>query len=103
MPLAEKYLALLRGFFLQNTKTAPVLIPMMRPAPLQTPRLRKLDIPKKLGARLPNPSDNLTTLGLWSILVAGKQLDNDVAGALAEALMKARRDLLSRKLPIWRG
>src|SRR6185436_10144853 len=28
VPLAEKYLALLRGLFLQNPKTAPVLIPI---------------------------------------------------------------------------
>ena len=33
VPLAEKYLALLRGLFLQSPKTAPVLLPSRRLVP----------------------------------------------------------------------
>ena len=74
----------------------------MRPAPLQRKHraYESFDVPKgTLRGSPPIPSDDLTTLRVSFYVVAGKQLDNDVAGALAEALMKARRDLLG-ELPI---
>jgi len=102
VPLAEKYLALLRGLFLQNPKTAPVLIPIEAAGAIAEKHraYESFDVPKgTLRGSPPNPSDDLTTLRVSFYLVASKQLGNDVAGDLAEALMKARRDLLG-ELPI---
>ena len=102
VPLAEKYLALLRGFFLQNPKTAPVLIPIDAAGAIAEKQraYESFDVPKgTLRGSPPIPSDDLTTLRVSFYVVAGKQLDNDLAGALAEALMKARRDLLG-ELPM---
>ena len=102
VPLAEKYLALLRGLFLQNPKTAPVLIPIDAAGAIvgKQPAYESFDVPKgTLRGSPPIPADDLTTLRVSFYVVASKQLDNDVAAALAEALMKARRDLLG-ELPI---
>ena len=102
VPLAEKYLALLRGFFLQNPKTAPVLIPIDAAGAIAEKQraYESFDVPKgTLRGSPPIPSDDLTTLRVSFYVVASKQLDNDQAGALAEALMKARRDLLG-ELPM---
>jgi TRAP-type uncharacterized transport system substrate-binding protein len=102
VPLAEKYLAMLRGFFLQNPKTAPVLIPIDAAGAIaaKQPAYESFDVPKgTLRGSPPVPGDDLTTLRVSFYLVASKQLDSDVASALAEALMKARRDLLG-ELPI---
>ena len=102
VPLAEKYLALLRGLFLQNPKTAPVLIPIDAAGAIAGKQraYESFDVPKgTLRGSPPIPSDDLTTLRVSFYVVAGKQLDNDLAGALTEALMKARRDLLG-ELPI---
>ena len=102
VPLAEKYLALLRGFFLQNPKIAPVLIPIDAAGAIaqKNRAYESFDVPKgTLRGSPPIPSDDLTTLRVSFYVVAGKQLDNDLAGALAEALMKARRDLLG-ELPM---
>ncbi len=102
VPLAEKYLAMLRGFFLQNPKTAPVLIPIDAAGAIagKQPAYESFDVPKgTLRGSPPIPADDLTTLRVSFYVVASKQLDNDVAAALAEALMKARRDLLG-ELPI---
>ena len=102
VPLAEKYLALLRGLFPQNPKTAPVLIPIEAAGAIAEKHraYESFDVPKgTLRGSPPIPADDLTTLRVSFYVVASKQLDNDVAGALAEALMKARRDLLG-ELPI---
>jgi TRAP-type uncharacterized transport system substrate-binding protein len=102
VPLAEKYLALLRGLFPQSPKTAPVLIPIEAAGAIAEKHraYESFDVPKgTLRGSPPIPADDLTTLRVSFYVVASKQLDNDVAGALAEALMKARRDLLG-ELPI---
>jgi len=102
VPLAEKYLALLRGLFLQTPKTAPVLIPIDAAGAIAGKQraYESFDVPKgTLRGSPPIPGDDLTTLKVAFYVVAGKQLDDDVAGALAEALMKARRDLLG-ELPM---
>ena len=102
VPLTEKYLALLRGFFLQNPKAAPVLIPIDAAGAIAEKQraYESFDVPKgTLRGAPPVPSDDLTTLRVSFYVVASKQLDNDQAGALAEALMKARRDLLG-ELPM---
>ena len=58
VPLAEKYLAMLRGLFLQNPKTAPVLIPIDAAGAIagKQPRLRKLRCPERNAAGLASDS-----------------------------------------------
>ena len=102
VPLAEKYLTLLRGLFPQNAKTAPVLIPIEAAGAIAEKQraYESFDVPKgTLRGSPPVPDDDLTTLRVSFYVVARKQLSDDVVGALAEALMKARRDLLG-ELPI---
>ncbi|MET4256384.1 TRAP-type uncharacterized transport system substrate-binding protein [Bradyrhizobium sp. S3.12.5] len=102
VPLAEKYLTLLRGLFPQNAKTAPILIPIEAAGAIAEKQraYESFDVPKGTLRGSPAvPDDDLTTLRVSFYVVARKQLGDDVAGALAEALMKARRDLLG-ELPI---
>jgi TRAP-type uncharacterized transport system substrate-binding protein len=102
VPLAEKYLALLRGLFLQNSKTAPVLIPIEAAGAIAEKQraYESFDVPKgTLRGSPPVPSDDLTTLKVSFYVVAKKQLDNDEVTDLTEALMNARRDLLG-ELPM---
>ena len=102
VPLAEKYLALLRGLFPQNPKSAPVLIPIDAAGAIAEKQraYESFDVPKGTLRGSPAvPSDDLTTLRVSFYVVARKDLDNDLVGELTEALMKARRDLLG-ELPI---
>jgi TRAP-type uncharacterized transport system substrate-binding protein len=102
VPLAEKYLTLLRGLFPQNPKTAPVLIPIEAAGAIAEKQraYESFDVPKgTLRGSPPVPSDDVTTLRVSFYVVARKTLDNDLVGGLTEALMKARRDLLG-ELPI---
>lgn len=102
VPLAEKYLALLRGLFLQTPKTAPVLLPVEAAGAIAEKQraYESFDVPKgTLRGSPPVPSEDLTTLRVSFYVVAQKQLSAEVAGSLADALMKARRDLLG-ELPI---
>ncbi|WP_409192629.1 TAXI family TRAP transporter solute-binding subunit [Bradyrhizobium sp. RDM4] len=102
VPLAEKYLTLLRGLFPQNAKTAPTLIPIEAAGAIAEKQraYESFDVPKgTLRGSPPVPDDDLTTLRVSFYVVARKQLSDDVVGALAEALMKARRDLLG-ELPV---
>lgn len=97
VPLAEKYLALLRGLFPQNPKSAPVLIPIEAAGAIAEKQraYESFDVPKGTLRGSPAvPSDDLTTLRVSFYVVARKDLDNDLVGELTEALMKARRDLL---------
>ena len=102
VPLAEKYLMLLRGLFPQNSKSAPVLIPIEAAGAIAEKQraYESFDIPKgTLRGSPPAPDDDVTTLRVSFYVVARKKLDNDLVGALTEALMKARRDLLG-ELPV---
>ncbi|MBR0973137.1 MULTISPECIES: TAXI family TRAP transporter solute-binding subunit [Bradyrhizobium] len=102
VPLAEKYLALLRGLFLQTPKTAPVLLPIDAAGAIAAKQraFESFDVPKgTLRGSPPVPSEDITTLRVSFYVVAQKQLSAKVAGGLADALMKARRDLLG-ELPI---
>jgi TRAP-type uncharacterized transport system substrate-binding protein len=102
VPLAEKYLTLLRGLFPQNPKTAPVLIPIEAAGAIAEKQraYESFNIPKgTLRGSPPVPGDDITTLRVSFYIVARKKLDNDLAGDLTEALMKARRDLLG-ELPM---
>lgn len=102
VPLAEKYLTLLRGLFPQNPKTAPVLIPIEAAGAIAEKQraYESFDVPKgTLRGSPPVPSDDVTTLRVSFYVVAKKQLDNDLVSDLTEELMKARRDLLG-ELPL---
>ena len=102
VPLAEKYLALLRGLFPQSPKSAPVLIPIEAAGAIAEKQraYESFDVPKGTLRGSPAvPSDDLTTLRVSFYVVARKDLDNDLVGELTEALMKARRDLLG-ELPL---
>jgi TRAP-type uncharacterized transport system substrate-binding protein len=101
VPLAEKYLSLLRGLFTWNQK-APVLVPIESAGAIAEKEraYESFDVPKgTLRGSPPVPSDDLTTLRVSFYLVAKKKLDNDLVTGLTQALMNARRDLLG-ELPI---
>jgi TRAP-type uncharacterized transport system substrate-binding protein len=102
VPLADKYLSLLRGYFLQSPKSAPVLIPVDSAGAIAEKEraFESFDVPKgTLRGSPPIPADDLTTLKVSFYVVARKTLDNDLVTDLTEDLMKARRDLLG-ELPI---
>jgi TRAP-type uncharacterized transport system substrate-binding protein len=100
LPLTEKYLSLVRGLFPQNTKAGPVLIPIENAGAIaeEERAYESFDIPKgTLRGSPPNPEDDVTTLRVSFYLVARKSLDNDLIADLTQALMSARRDLLSEQ------
>src|SRR5215831_11726991 len=101
IPLTEKYLSLVRGLFPQNTKTAPVLIPIENTGAIaEEDAYESFDIPKgTLRGAPPIPDDDLTTLKVSFYLVAKKSLDKDLVAGLTQALTSARRDLVG-ELPI---
>jgi TRAP-type uncharacterized transport system substrate-binding protein len=101
-PLAEKYLALIRGLFPLNAKTAPVLIPIEQTGAIAVREraYESYDVPKgTLRGAPPVPADDLTTLRTSFYLVAQKKLGNDLVADLTQSVMNARRDLLT-ELPI---
>jgi TRAP-type uncharacterized transport system substrate-binding protein len=102
MPLADKYLSLLRGLFPHGAKTGPVLIPIDSAAAIAEKQraYESFDVPKgTLRGSPANPADDVTTLRTSFYLVAQKKLDSDLITDLTESGMKARRDLLT-ELPI---
>lgn len=102
IPLTEKYLALVRGFFSQNAKSNPVLIPIESAGAIAEAQraYESFDVPKgTLRGAPPVPDDDLTTLRVSFYLVAQKRLDNDLVADFTKAFLSARRDLLG-ELPI---
>lgn len=102
VPLVEKYLTLLRGLFHQNAKSAPTLVAIESAGAIaeKNHAYESFDVPKgTLRGSPPVPNEDLTTLRVTLYLVAKKQLDANVITAFTQALMNARRDLLS-ELPI---
>jgi TRAP-type uncharacterized transport system substrate-binding protein len=103
IPLAEKYLSLVRGFFQLDHKKAPVLIPIESAAAIaETERaFESFDVPKgTLRASPPVPDDDLTTLRTSLYLVAHRKLGADLVTRLTQAIMSVRRNLL-REQPIF--
>ena len=97
IPLAEKYLSLVRGFFQQGPKALPVLIPIDSAGAIaETERAyESFDVPKgTLRGAPPVPDDDLTTLRASLYLVANKKLGNDLVTSLTQTIMNVRRDLL---------
>jgi TRAP-type uncharacterized transport system substrate-binding protein len=101
IPLAEKYLSLVRGFFQRDHKKEPVLIPIEAAAIAGVERAyESFDVPKgTLRGSPPVPDDDLTTLRTSLYLVAQKKLGTDLVTSLTLAIMSARRELL-REQPI---
>src|SRR5260221_8297504 len=103
IPLAEKYLSLVRGFFQLDHKKVPVLISIESAAAIaETERaFESFDVPKgTLRGSPPVPEDDLTTLRTSLYLVAQKKLGADLVTRLTQAILRARRDLL-REQPIF--
>jgi hypothetical protein len=97
VPLTEKYLSLVRGFFPQNAKTTPVLIPIENAGAIAEAEhaYESFDIPKgTLRGAPPNPEDDVTTLKVSFYIVGKKTLDNDMIADFTKALTGARRDLV---------
>jgi TRAP-type uncharacterized transport system substrate-binding protein len=98
IPLTQRYLTLVKGFFPQGAKTLPVLIPIEAAGAIADANraYESFDVPKgTLRGAPPVPDDDLTTLRTSMYLVAKKSLSNDVGTALTEAIIKARRELLA--------
>jgi TRAP transporter TAXI family solute receptor len=103
IPLAEKYLSLVRGFFQVDHKKVPVLIPIDSAAAIagNERAFESFDVPKgTLRGSPPVPEDDLTTLRTSLYLVAQKKLGTDLVTSLTEAIMSSRRNLL-REQPIF--
>ncbi len=97
IPLAEKYLSLVRGVVQQGPKALPVLIPIDSAGAIaETERAyESFDVPKgTLRAAPPVPDDDLTTLRATLYLVASKKLGSDLVATLTQTIMSVRRDLL---------
>jgi len=100
IPLAEKYLSLVRGFFQQGPKALPVLIPIESAGAIAEAEraYESFDVPKgTLRGAPPVPDDDLTTLRASLYLVANKKLGTDLVTSLTQTIMSVRRDLLSEQ------
>src|SRR5450631_3174512 len=97
IPLSEKYLSLVRGFFQQNAKTSPVLISIESAGAIAGAERAydSFDVPKgTLRGAPPVPEDDLTTLRTSLYLVANKKLSSDLVATLTQTIMSVRRDLM---------
>lgn len=97
VPLSQKYLALVRGFFQQGPKALPVLISVDSAGAIaQAERAyESFDVPKgTVRGAPPVPSDDLTTLRTSLYLVARKKLGSDLATSLTQTILNVRRDLM---------
>ena len=100
IPLAEKYLSLVKGVFQQGAKALPVLVPIDSAAAIaQTERAyESFDVPKgTLRGAPPVPDDDLTTLRTSLYLVANKKLSSDLIAGLTQTIMKVRRELMAEQ------
>jgi TRAP-type uncharacterized transport system substrate-binding protein len=97
IPLSEKYLSLVRGFFQQGPKQLPVLIGIDSAGAIAEAEraYESFDVPKgTLRGSPPVPDDDLTTLRTSLYLVANKKLSTDLVTTLTQTIMNVRRDLL---------
>jgi TRAP-type uncharacterized transport system substrate-binding protein len=100
IPLAEKYLSLVRNFFQQGSKALPVLIPIESAGAIAESEraYESFDVPKgTLRGAPPVPDDDLTTLRALLYLVANKKLGTDLITRLTQSIMSARRDLMGEQ------
>lgn len=100
IPLTEKYLSLLRGFFQQGPKIAAVLIPIESAGAIAATEraFESFDVPKgTLRGAPPVPEDDLTTLRTSFYLVAQKKLGTGLITSLTQTILSVRRDLLAEQ------
>src|SRR5450755_1394131 len=100
IPLAEKYLSLVRGVFQQGSKTLPVLISIDSAGAIAGAEraYESFDVPKgTLRGAPPVPDDDLTILRASLYLVAQKKLGKDLITSLTQTIMRVRRDLLAEE------
>src|ERR1700731_734883 len=100
IPLAGKYLSLVRDFFHQGSKALPILLPIDSAGAIaQAERAyESFDVPKgTLRGSPPVPEDDLTTLRASLYLVANKKLGADLITSLTLTIMKVRRELLAEQ------
>src|SRR5712671_1150554 len=100
IPLAEKYLSLVRNFFQQGPKALPVLIPIESAGAIAEAEraYESFDVPKgTLRGSPPVPDDDLTTLRASLYLVAQKKLGADLITSLTQTIMRVRRDLMGEE------
>jgi TRAP-type uncharacterized transport system substrate-binding protein len=100
IPLAGKYLSLVRDFFQQGSKALPILLPIDSAGAIaQAERAyESFDVPKgTLRGSPPVPEDDLTTLRASLYLVAHKKLSTDLITSLTLTIMKVRRELLAEQ------
>jgi TRAP-type uncharacterized transport system substrate-binding protein len=100
IPLAEKYLSLVRDVFAQGPKALPVLLPIESAGAIaQAERAyESFEVPKgTLRGSPPVPEDDLTTLRATLYLVANKKLGADLITSLTQTIMRVRRDLLAEQ------
>jgi TRAP transporter TAXI family solute receptor len=98
IPVSEKYLSFLRNMFPGNAKQKMGLVPIESAAAISaiSRDYESYSLPKgTVKGAPPIPDDDLTTLRVPFYLVANKKMDDDLAGAIAKAMMEARRDLVS--------
>jgi TRAP-type uncharacterized transport system substrate-binding protein len=100
IPLAEKYLSLVKGVFQQGPKALPVLVPIESAAAIaQSERAyESFDLPKgTLRGAPPVPDDDVTTLRASLYLVARKKLSSDLIAGLTQSIMRVRRELMGEQ------
>jgi TRAP-type uncharacterized transport system substrate-binding protein len=100
IPLAEKYLSLVRNIFQQGSKALPVVLPIESAGAIaQAERAyESFELPKgTLRGSPPVPEDDLTTLRATLYLVANKKLGTDLITSLTQTIMRARRELLAEQ------
>jgi TRAP-type uncharacterized transport system substrate-binding protein len=100
IPLAEKYLSLLRDIFQHGPKALPVLIPIDSAGAIAEAEraYESFDVPKgTLRGAPPVPDDDVTTLRASLYLVASKTLGSDLIGTLTKTIMSVRRELLGER------
>jgi hypothetical protein len=103
MPLAEKYLSLLRGILQQGPKMLPILISIDSAGSIAEAEraYESFDVPKgTLRGSPPVPDDDVTTLRTSLYLVANKKLSSDLISGFTQTIMSVRRDLL-REEPLF--
>ena len=100
IPLTEKYVSLVRGFFPQGPKLLPTLIPIDSAGAIAAAEraYESFDVPKGTLRGAPAvPDDDVTTLQASIYLVANKKLGTNLISTLTQAIMAARRDLLGEQ------
>jgi TRAP-type uncharacterized transport system substrate-binding protein len=100
VPLTDKYLSLVKGLFRESATSAPVLIPIDSAGAIADAKgpYESFDIPKGTLRGSPAvPDDDVTTLRVPYLLVANRQLDQQLVAELTKRVMAARRDLASEQ------